>query len=446
MSFEHAQPRAAAGAGEVVVSRVSKCYHIYNRPQDRLKQALVLHRRRYYREFWALRDINLSASPGSAIGIIGRNGAGKSTLLQLIVGTLAPTSGSVRTSGRIAAMLALGSGFNPQYTGRENVYLSGAIMGIPRAEMDERFDDIAAFADIGEFIDQPVKSYSTGMFARLAFAVSVCSEPDILVVDEILSVGDAEFQQRCLLRMRELRERGVTLLLASHGMDTVKSTCERAIVLEKGEILFAGSAPEACDTYLNLTRDLLNQQKQRRLGRAFTRSAPQPRPAGSRRYGTGHVQIQSARLLDEDGEDASAFLFGEQITLEVRFRAMADMDNLSVSFLVRDRTGIDLLGTTTFEERVPLGPLPEGRDAAVRFRFMNHLRAGSYGVCVAVNRLTRRDLTDNVLLDQIDDAAAFECVGRDDRPVHYKVHLPVTVETLPAEASSAAASAQAQHG
>jgi lipopolysaccharide transport system ATP-binding protein len=413
--------------GAITLCDVSKVYHIYERPQDRLKQALCFHRRKYGQEFWALRNINLHVAPGSAWGIIGRNGAGKSTLLQLIAGTLTPTLGSIQVNGRVAAMLELGAGFNPEYTGRENVFFAGSIAGIARAQMEQRVDDIAAFADIGPFLDQSVKTYSTGMFARLAFSVAVCTDPDILLVDEILSVGDAEFQQRCILRVRKLRENGVTLLLSSHSMDTIKSACDKALLLEDGQIRHAGSATDCTDRYWTSVREAMNQQHQEDLAMKLARIADRRRPAGSRRYGSGHAYVESVRLLDAAGQDAAAFQFADPVTLDVRYRCEVPMSELSISFLVRDATGIDIFGTTTFDESVPLPPCEGGHRGCVRFRFVNPLRAGTYGISVAINRVTRRDLSDVLLLDQIDDAVAFETLGKLDRPVWYKVHVPIQV-------------------
>jgi lipopolysaccharide transport system ATP-binding protein len=404
---------------------------------------MFLHRKQFYRDFWALRDVTLHIPAGAAWGVIGRNGAGKSTLLQLIAGTVTPTTGSIQVGGRVGALLELGAGFNPEYTGRDNVYLSGAILGITRASMDQRFDDIAAFADIGQYIDQPVKTYSTGMFARLAFAVAVCTDPDILLVDEILSVGDADFQQRCILRMKTLRERGVTLLLTSHSMDTIKSTCQQALLLEKGQVRFVGNSTAAADVYLNLIRDRMNLQHQEELAAKLGPVADRRSTAGSRRYGSGHVQITSVRVLDAAGEPANAFEFAGKLALEVAYTSSADVSGLSVSFLVRDNTGIDLFGTTTFDESIQLPPLRKGESGRVRFEFINPLRAGSYGVCVAITRTTRSDLTDNILFDQIDDAAAFESFAKIGRPVWYKLHVPITVAVVgkapPSDTSSPAA-------
>ena len=237
------------------VDGLSKCYHVYERPQDRLKQSLWLGRKQFYREFWALRDVSFEIKRGETFGIIGRNGSGKSTLLQMIAGTLSPTAGTVQVNGRVAALLELGSGFNPDFTGRENVFMNGAILGLSEAEIARRFDEIAAFADIGDFIEQPVKTYSSGMMVRLAFAVSVCVEPDILIVDEALAVGDMAFQFKCMDRLDKLTQSGTTLLFVSHDIGAVKAFCQQALYLHTGTIKAAGSASDMTELYLCDIRD-----------------------------------------------------------------------------------------------------------------------------------------------------------------------------------------------
>ncbi|GAB4216388.1 MAG: hypothetical protein OHK0022_57480 [Roseiflexaceae bacterium] len=246
-----APPPASASAPAISVQHISKLYRIYDRPQDRLKQ-LLLGRfgRNYGREFWALRDVSLEVAPGEAVGIIGRNGSGKSTLLQIIAGTLTPTSGTVQVNGRVTALLELGSGFNPEFSGRENVFLNGAILGFEREQMAERLDDILAFADIGAFVDQPVKTYSSGMLVRLAFAVQAHLQPDVLIVDEALSVGDVYFQHKCMNRIKALIDQGCALLFVSHAPDTVKRFCNRGLWLDSGEARFFGEAGVAIQKYM----------------------------------------------------------------------------------------------------------------------------------------------------------------------------------------------------
>jgi ABC-type polysaccharide/polyol phosphate transport system ATPase subunit len=423
-------PPAARDAETVIRARdVGKFYEIYERPADRLKQSLWRGRRQFYKPFWALRGVSFEIQRGQSVGVIGRNGAGKSTLLQILAGTLTPTSGEIEIHGRVSALLELGTGFNPEFSGRENVYLSGAIMDIGYDEMRERFDRIAAFADIGSYIDQPVRTYSSGMFARLAFAVAICVDPDILVVDEILAVGDMAFQQKCIARMRQMREGGLTLLFVSHSPDTVKSICEKGLFLIDGQTAYWGPAEQAVNLYYNYIREVTNQEAlsaQQDLAKAVRFENELP---GVMRYGTGHVQIQGIELLDEGGQPARAFRFGQTITLEVTLKAYIDLEHASVSFLVRDMTGIDLTGTTTYDEGAELPPLAAGRQARVRFSFVNCFHGGNYGVSVAVNRLTRRDYSDNVLFDQVDGGAAFATIPDPGRPVHYKFHNAVTIRT-----------------
>ena len=251
------------------VRGLSKCYQIYDRPQDRLKQSIIPRVRRmmgrqpttYFREFWALRDVSFDVARGETIGIIGRNGSGKSTLLQMICGTLAPTIGTVDTKGRVAALLELGAGFNPEFTGRENVFLNATVLGLDQKEIQSRFDDIAAFADIGDFIEQPVKHYSSGMYARLAFAVAINVDPSILIVDEALAVGDEPFQRKCFARIEEIKRGGGTILFVSHSSSAVVALCDRAILLHGGRRLFTGRPKTAVSWYQKLMNARENSEQ-----------------------------------------------------------------------------------------------------------------------------------------------------------------------------------------
>ena len=238
-------------SSEVVlkVENIGKRYEIYEAPHHRLLQTLLRGRKQFYKEFWALKDISFEVKKGECLGIIGRNGCGKSTLLQIIAGTLAPTTGSVKVNGKVAALLELGSGFNPEFTGRENVYMNGAIMGLSRLEMDKKFDEIAAFADIGEFIDQPVKIYSSGMYVRLAFAAAINVDPDILIIDESLAVGDMLFQLKCIKKIDQLRKSGLTLIFVSHDVGTVKKICERVLWIMEGRSHASGETVAIADSY-----------------------------------------------------------------------------------------------------------------------------------------------------------------------------------------------------
>ncbi|ANB61926.1 ABC transporter ATP-binding protein [Anoxybacteroides amylolyticum] len=255
----------------IKVENLSKIYQIYDRPINRLKQSLLRGRRKYYREFTALNNVSFQIRKGETVGIIGRNGSGKSTLLQILAGTLTPTSGSVEVNGRVAALLELGSGFNPEFTGRENVYMNGAILGISKEEMDRRFNEIAEFADIGDFIDQPVKTYSSGMYVRLAFSIAINVDADILIVDEALAVGDIKFQIKCIDKMKEIKNKGTTILFVSHSGEQVKRFCDRAIWLQNGNVRHIGSSSEVVNQYEDSLQLEMLKDQQREVAASIER-------------------------------------------------------------------------------------------------------------------------------------------------------------------------------
>jgi ABC-type polysaccharide/polyol phosphate transport system ATPase subunit len=304
------------------VENLGKCYHIYDQPQDRLKQILWRGRRQFYREFWALRDVSLEIRHGETVGIVGRNGSGKSTLLQLICGTLTPTQGSVETNGRVGALLELGAGFNPEFTGRENVYMNAAIFGVPKQQIDRSYDAITAFADIGDFMNQPVKTYSSGMYVRLAFAVAIHIEPEILIIDEALSVGDLLFQLKCFLKFQELQNAGKTILFVSHDVNAIKRYCSRALLLEGGQLHFEGSPNDTVNRY---TRVLFPDGGPPTLQPVTEPVASEDVVATSGkeyRYGTGEGEIHTIMLRNSQGRSTTVFTTGERMTAS--FRATAN--------------------------------------------------------------------------------------------------------------------------
>ncbi|HRF48142.1 MAG TPA: ABC transporter ATP-binding protein [Anaerolineales bacterium] len=309
---------------------LGKLYLLYDRPQDRLKQALLWRfGRSYGRPFWALRDVSFEVRRGESLGLIGRNGSGKSTLLQILAGTLQPTTGKLAIRGRVAALLELGSGFNPEYTGRENVFVNGALFGLNRADIENRFDDIAAFADIGEFIDQPVKLYSSGMFARLAFAVVSHVSPDLLLVDEALSVGDIRFQRKCLKHMEKLASSGTTIILVSHDLHTVERFCSRAIVLDHGEAKIDADAQISTAYYQNLLLETPAPANQE--------SAPS---APEDRYATGDITFLEVELTDSTGAGRDAFFTGEALIVKMRYQAVNRVPRVLAGLSVWSADGI----------------------------------------------------------------------------------------------------------
>ena len=419
----------------VRVSDLSKCYHIYDRPPDRLKQSVLpkLQRlirkppRQYYREFWALKDVSFEVKKGESVGIIGRNGSGKSTLLQIICGTLTPTSGTIETSGRIAALLELGSGFNPEFTGRENVYMNAAVLGLSKGEIDERFDDISAFADIGEFIEQPVKIYSTGMYVRLAFSVIAHVDAEILVVDEALSVGDAVFTQRCMRFIRSFQEHG-TLIFVSHDTSAVQNLCKTGIWLGNGQTQKMGTAKNVAEAYLQYT---LQEVYGDVAKLSATASASDPavtagcRPeegkseAAAIDYGsrarvqdnsnnatgwkTGAAELVSVSLEKLEPGPDGVFIGGERVRMILRAKANRALANPILGFLVRDRLGQDLFGENTlpFTDKTPR-PVKQGQEFTGEFSFkLPMLPNGQYAVMASV---ADGDLYKNVQHHWLNDA------------------------------------------
>lgn len=326
------------------VSNLSKCYQIYSQPQDRLKQSIYPRLQRmigkapeqYYREFWALKDVSFEVKKGEIIGIIGRNGSGKSTLLQMICGTLNPTSGSIQTNGRIAALLELGSGFNPEFTGRENVYMNASVLGLSKAEIDECFDEIAAFADIGEFIEQPVKTYSSGMFVRLAFAVSVHVQPDILVVDEALSVGDIAFRNKCMEVIQKLVAKGVTILFVTHDLGTLQLLCSRVLWLAHGKLQASGDPIRIAQDYYVSTMQ----------GEVSDGQHCNTLPA---QQNTGKAEFLDLKLI---GGNAGEFMVGEPLRIAFTLQAKESLDAVVFTISIYRADGDWVVGQTSSDEGV----------------------------------------------------------------------------------------------
>jgi len=421
----------------IKVEALGKRFEIYDRPGDRLKQFLLprirslfgMKPKQYFREFWALKDISFEVRKGDTVGIIGRNGSGKSTLLQIICGTLTPTNGMVRTSGRIAALLELGSGFNPEFTGRENVYLNASVLGLSKEETDDRFDDIVRFADIGDFIDQPTKTYSSGMMVRLAFAVIAHVDADILVIDEALAVGDAFFTQKCMRFLRTFMKTG-SILFVSHDTATIRSFCNGALWIERGKTHQSGTPKDVCESYLeafyeaqqgkssttklrsaNISKIISGEKDQRidflntsnlRNDLQIFRFNPD-----AESFGTGDAKISQVVLLDENENILSWVVGGEKVMLRITVSAMNNIDQPIVGFFIKDRLGQTLFGDNTFlnYQEKPI-PLFEGQALNAEFIFyMPIFPVGSYSINVAIANGTQ---TEHVQLHWIHDALIFK--------------------------------------
>ena len=401
------------------VKNVSKCFEMYEKPVHRLYQTLCAGKKKFFKEFWALRDISFDVHRGECVGIVGRNGAGKSTLLQIVTGTLTPTSGQVVSKGRVAALLELGSGFNPEFTGRENVYLNGAILGLSKEEIDRRYDDILAFADIGEFIDQPVKTYSSGMMVRLAFAVNVFVEPDIMIIDEALSVGDAAFQLKCAKRLKSLFEKNTTVLFVSHDVNAVRSHCNRAIWLNQGCLRRVGDVKSVTEEFL---REMFSGEASvpaagtapvgvasAEGGTSSSRMVDLSQLAVQiptlRRWGTGEVVVDS--IFFSGHHDPVEY--GQRMHLRVRVVANRDFycrEGLACAFSIRNRKALDIVCCTSSDERLRTPALiAKGQSFIFSFTWRNELASDEYVLAVAVQN---DGDPERLYCDYVESAAVFK--------------------------------------
>jgi lipopolysaccharide transport system ATP-binding protein len=438
----------------IKVDGLSKSYQIYDHPRDRLKQFVLprLQRlvaqppRQYCREFWALQDVSFEVKKGETVGVIGRNGSGKSTLLQIITGTLAPTSGSVTTQGRIAALLELGSGFNPDFTGRENVYLNGALLGFSTEQINEKFDAIASFADIGQHLDQPVKTYSSGMLVRLAFAVQVQVEPEILIVDEALAVGDALFQKRCFQRIEKLVSDGTTVLFVSHDQESVRTLTSRALLLNKGKTLEWGLSSEVVLKYrkllhdeeaayfANLTKSMVEHARQAPMPSELPEVGPVTPEAtgadsaesgtGARSdrlsFGDGEVKIVQVETLNADGQPCSMYYAGERLRIRVTCESFASIDKLNVAVRLRNKEGVKIYSWGTLNQDMTIrarnieGPIfwEQCFEVGDRFQVMLDcncdLGENLYEVQAAVSVEETMNYMSQRMLHWVDEAAFFQ--------------------------------------
>jgi lipopolysaccharide transport system ATP-binding protein len=365
-------------------------YRMYDRPSDRLKQMLFARLGRHYgREFWALRDVSFELGQGETLGIIGRNGSGKSTLLQIIAGTLAPTEGAVTIEGRVAALLELGSGFHPEFTGRENALMTGAVLGFDQQAMERLLEEVAAFADIGGFMDQPVKFYSSGMFVRLAFAVQTAVEPDILIVDEALSVGDIFFQQKCVRRLQHLMDRGTSILLVTHDTHAVARLCRRAILLVDGRVDHVGDPKSALERYTAVTFGSATLAGRRQSGpeevrpRGHATPLP-PIPAEAPRHGEGGYRLTGATILAASDGPGEVFEQGEDVRVVVEVVCTRPGIEPNLGFQIQDRLGNLVFGANTFMLAQPIASPGQGASVRVCFTMPLLVGSGEYTLSVAV--------------------------------------------------------------
>lgn len=373
----------------ISVNNVSKIYKLYNKPIDRLKEAISISKKIYHKDFFALDKLSFDVEKGTTVGIIGTNGSGKSTILKIITGVLSSTTGEVKVDGHISALLELGAGFNSEYTGMENLYMNGTMMGFSRQEMDKKIPEILAFADIGDFINQPVKTYSSGMFVRLAFALAINVEPEILIVDEALSVGDVFFQAKCYAKMEEIRKKGATILMVTHDMGSIIKYCDKVILLNKGKFLAEGNAKDMVDIYKKVLAGKFDESIDKLLDKNLDISKDTKENTKLMKeklslnpnlseYGNKKASIIDLGILDSKKEITNLLIKGEYFYIKEKILFNADISNPIFTYTIKDKKGTELSGTNTLIEQVNVENVKTGDVYEVSFKQKMNLQGGEY--------------------------------------------------------------------
>lgn len=412
------------------VTNLSKCYEIYNAPRDRLKQFVLPHLQRlvghsakqYFREFWAVKDVSFEIKKGETVGIIGRNGAGKSTMLQILCGTLTPSSGSVEINGRVAALLELGAGFSAEFTGRENVYMNAGVLGLSTEDIEARFEEIVEFADIGDFLDQPVKTYSSGMYVRLAFAVVVHVDADILIIDEALAVGDIAFQAKCMMALKRLMDAGATVLFVSHDTSSVRNLCQKVLWLGNGKMKAFGEPELTIGKYVSEAHLSINSQlsiiREDSIESESSRSAKGIDPLigmemycsfaeGWRRYGDGRARVLNVALLNSNSLPAETINLREHFLIRFLVRAEVDVENPAFGFSFRDLKGNQVISSLTSNYRgIAVPHLLAGHKYLIEIRGQNMLTQGAYTLTLGVESVVERNIA-HEFIDVLENAIIF---------------------------------------
>ena len=428
------------------INDVTKLYKLYDRPSDRLKESLGLSRKKKYKEHYALHNISFDVHKGECVGIIGTNGAGKSTILKIITGVLNPTEGNVEIDGRISALLELGAGFNMEYTGLENIYLNGTMIGFTREEIDERLDDIIEFADIGDFIHQPVKTYSSGMFVRLAFAVAINIDPEILIVDEALSVGDVFFQAKCFKKFEEFKDKGKTILFVSHDLSSIQKYCDRCILLNKGKKIGEDTPGKVIDLYKKALVGLLDDDGNE-IGASNnqdvennTQDAPKEESQEVsdnlwkynyvfnpvfEEYGDKLAEIVDFAVIDNNGNYSSTVNKEQPFRIKIKVKANKSVKSPIVAFTIKDLKGTDLTGTNTKFEGIDMGELSPGDERVITFKQKMNLQGGQYLLSLGCTRFEDDDFQ---VCHRLYDVINLGVVSEKDTVGFYDINSEVTVE------------------
>lgn len=423
----------------IKVENLSKVYKLYDKPSDRLKEALGIGKTKRYKEHYALNDVNIEVKRGETVGIIGTNGSGKSTILKIITGVLNPTHGNVDISGRISALLELGAGFNGEYTGIENVYLNGTMIGFSKEEIDAKLQDILDFADIGDFVNQPVKTYSSGMFVRLAFAVAINIDPEILIVDEALSVGDVFFQAKCYKKFEEFKELGKTILFVSHDLSSIKKYCDRVILLNKGVKLAEGSPTEMVDLYKKVLVGLDGEVSDNDKAGTFDSADKEIKVVGDlwkdnlalnpnvNAYGNGDAEIIDFALEDENGIITSTILKGTKFKIKSKVKFNKDIDNPIFTYTFKTVKGTEVTGTNTLFEKTNIGKVNAGEIYVATFEQEMNMQGAEYLLSISCTGYNGDDF---VVYNRLYDVVNVTVVSDKNTVGFYDMNSKVYVEKV----------------
>lgn len=423
----------------IKIEHLDKMYKLYDRQNDRLRDSLGLTRKKLYHEHYALKDVNLTVRQGETVGIIGTNGSGKSTILKIITGVLSPTSGNVEIHGRLSALLELGAGFNMEFTGLENVYLNGTMSGFSKAEIDSRLQSILDFADIGEFIHQKVKTYSSGMFVRLAFAVAINIDPEILIVDEALSVGDVFFQNKCYHKFEEFKDQGKTILFVSHDLTSINKYCDRVILLDKGKKIGEGRPKEIIDMYKKVLVDQMDSKMSGSLAEETGKAGDEGSKDGSPdkwkhrlslnpsndSYGNGIARIDDFCMTDSSGSITNTILKKDPFTVKVRVVFEGHVSEPIVALSIKDRMGVEITGTNTMFEKIATGEYEKGDVLTVTFTQNMFLQGGEYLVSLGLVGYREGDFT---VYHRLYDIFSIQVVSSKDTVGYYDMDSKVNME------------------
>ena len=406
------------------VENISKVYKLYSRNIDRLKDSLNLGKGKY-KEHYALNNLSFDIKKGECVGIIGTNGAGKSTILKIITGVLSPTQGKVEIDGRISALLELGAGFNMEYTGVENIYLNGTMMGFSREEVDSRMQSILEFADIGEYVNQPVKTYSSGMFVRLAFAVAINIDPEILIVDEALSVGDVFFQSKCYKKFEEFKEAGKTIIFVSHDLSSIQKYCDRAILLDKGSKIGEGKPSEIIDMYKRAMVGMLEDEAEEE--KEQDKAQPIPLNPDVQEYGDRLIEITGFSIIDNTGKATTTLIKGDAFTIQVKITSHIETSDPIVAFTIKDPKGTDITGTNTMFEGINVGNMSVGDERTISFKQNLDIQGGQYILSLGCTRYENDDFK---VYHRLYDVCSIAVVSSKNTVGYYDMNSKVTVEDI----------------